>query len=101
MLTVELVVITFTSVMIVTIYLLIAAAAIVSRLRERDAERSFKMLLWLLPPVLAIIGIGSTLRYQKFGNITITLITIAIAVLYWLAYLHRNTRQAHSSESAL
>ena len=93
--------ITFTSVMIVTIYLLIAAAAIVSRLRERDAERSFKMPLWPLPPVLAIIGIGLTLRYQKFGDIIITLITIAIAVLYWLAYLHRNTRQAHSSESAL
>ena len=93
--------ITFTSVMIVTVYLLIATAAIVSRLRERDAERSFKMPLWPLPPVLAIIGIGLTLRYQKFGDIIITLITIAIAVLYWLAYLHRNTRQAHSSESAL
>jgi amino acid transporter len=93
--------ITFTSVMIVAIYLLIAAAAIVSRLRERDAERSFKMPLWPLPPVLAIIGIALTLRYQKFGDIIITLITIAIAVLYWLAYLHRNTRRTHSSESAL
>ena len=93
--------ITFTSVMIVTIYLLIAAAAIVSRLRERDAERSFKMPLWPLPPVLAIIGIGLTLRYQKFGDVIITLITIAIAVLYWLAYLNRESRRAHRTESAV
>ena len=91
--------ITFTSVMIVTIYLLIAAAAIVSRLRERDAERSFKMPLWPLPPVLAIIGIGLTLRYQKFGDIIITLVTIAIAMLYWLAYLNRKSGRAHHSES--
>ncbi len=81
--------ITFTSVMIVTIYLLIATAAIVSRLRERDAERSFRMPLWPLPPVLSIVGIGLTLRYQKFGDIIITLITIAIALIYWLAYLNR------------
>jgi amino acid transporter len=90
--------ITFTSVMIVTVYLLIATAAIVSRLRERDAERSFRMPLWPLPPVLAIVGIGLTLRYQKFGDIIITLITIAIALIYWLAYLNRNTKRAQSSE---
>ena len=93
--------ITFTSVMIVTIYLLIATAAIVSRLRDRSAKRPFKMPLWPLPPLLAIIGIALTLRYQEFDDIIITLITIAIAVLYWLAYLHRNTRRAHSAESAL
>ena len=93
--------ITFTSVMIVTVYLLIATAAIVSRIRERDAQRSFRMPLWPLPPLLAIAGIGLTLRYQKFGDIIITLVTIAIAVIYWLAYLRRNPRQAHSSESAL
>ena len=93
--------ITFTSVMIVTVYLLIATAAIVSRIRERDAQRSFRMPLWPLPPLLAIAGIGLTLRYQKFGDIIITLVTIAIAVIYWLAYLHRNTRQEHGSESAL
>jgi amino acid transporter len=91
--------ITFTSVMIVTIYLLIATAAIVSRLRERDAERSFRMPLWPLPPVLAIVGIGLTLRYQKFGDIIITLITIAIALIYWLAYLNRNTKRRQNPES--
>ena len=88
--------ITFTSVMIVTIYLLIATAAIVSRLRERDAERSFRMPLWPLPPVLAIVGIGLTLRYQKFGDIIITLITIAIALIYWLAYLNRYTKRGQN-----
>jgi amino acid transporter len=91
--------ITFTSVMIVTIYLLIATAAIVSRLRERDAQRPFRMPLWPLPPVLAIVGIGLTLRYQKFGDIIITLVTIAIALLYWLAYLRRNKHRAQSSSS--
>jgi len=51
-----------------------------------------------LRPLLAIIGIGLKLRHQKFGDIIITLITIAIAVLYWLANLHSNTRPAQSSE---
>lgn len=86
--------ITFTSVMIVTVYLLIAAAAIVSRWRERDAERTFRMPLWPLPPLLAIVGIGLTIRYQKFSDIVITLVTIAAAVIYWLAFLQTRRRRA-------
>ncbi len=82
--------ITFTSVMIVAVYLLIASAAIVSRLRERDAERPFRMPLWPLPPVLAIVGIGLALRYQKRGDVIVTAAVVVAALLYWLAYLRRS-----------
>jgi hypothetical protein len=52
------------------------------------------MPLWPLPPVLAIVGIGLTLRYQKFGDI-ITPITIAIGVIL-LARLPQPPHQARA-----
>ena len=85
--------ITFTSVMIITIYLLIATAALVSRRRERDADRPFRMPLWPLPPVLAIVGIGLALRYQKFSDVITTAIVVAAALLYWLAYRQTAARR--------
>jgi len=81
--------ITFTSVIIVTVYLLIASAAIVSRRRERDAERPFRMPLWPLPPILAIVGIVIALRYQKLSDVVITAVVVVAALLYWLAYLRQ------------
>lgn len=84
--------ITFTSVMIVAIYLLIAASALVSRRREATVERPFRMPLWPLPPILAIVGIGLTLRYQKLSDVITTAIVVAVALLYWLAYLQTRGR---------
>jgi amino acid transporter len=92
--------ITFTSVMIVAVYLLIASAAIVSRRRERDAQRPFRMPLWPLPPVLAIVGIVLALRYQKLSDVIVTAIVIAVALIYWLAYLHRRAPRRDATARA-
>jgi len=92
--------ITFTSVMIVAIYLLIASAAIVSRRRERDAQRPYRMPLWPLPPVLAIVGIGLALRYQKLSDVITTAVVVAAALVYWLAYLQRRSRRGELDRQA-
>ncbi len=92
--------ITFTSVMIVAIYLLIASAAIVSRRRERDAQRPYRMPLWPLPPVLAIVGIGLALRYQKLSDVITTAVVVAAALVYWLAYLQRRARRGELGRQA-
>lgn len=43
-------VVTFTSVLIIVLYALIAISCLVSRLRQRDLERPFRMPLWPVPP---------------------------------------------------
>ena len=48
--------ITFTGVVIVTIYLLVAVSALVCRVRERGARHAFRMPWWPLPPLVAIAG---------------------------------------------
>jgi amino acid transporter len=78
--------ITFTSVMIVAVYLLIASSAIVSRFRERSAERPFRMPLWPIPPLVAIAGIGLAVRYQKLSDVLITASVMVGALLYALAW---------------
>jgi len=79
--------ITFTGVIIVVIYLLIAISAIVSRLKNASGERPFRMPLWPLPPIIAIIGVILALAQQDAGDLLKTAIMIVVGLVYWLAYL--------------
>lgn len=83
--------ITFTSVIIATVYSLIAVSAIVSRRRNASADRPFRMPLWPLPPVIALVGIAVAVRYQKLSDVVITATIAAVAIVYWLAYGRRRT----------
>ncbi|WP_279582771.1 APC family permease [Fodinicola feengrottensis] len=65
--------ITFTGVVIVTIYLLVAVSAIVCRIRDRSLARAFRMPLWPLPPLIAIAGVVIALTQQKPLNLAIAL----------------------------
>ncbi len=79
--------ITFTGVIIVTIYLLIAISAIVTRFRARSNERPFRMPIWPIPPIIAIIGVVIALTQQASGDIIKTGVIVVVALLYWVAYL--------------
>ncbi|WDL99485.1 APC family permease [Alicyclobacillus sp. ALC3] len=93
--------ITFTGVIIVVIYLLIAISAIVTRFRQRSAERPFRMPIWPIPPVIAIIGVIIALTQQAMGDIVKTAVIIAVGLLYWVAYLRlKDSRQAASTGNA-
>ncbi|RIV26204.1 amino acid permease [Alicyclobacillaceae bacterium I2511] len=79
--------ITFTGVIIVVIYLLVALSAIVSRIRNRSAVRPFRMPIWPIPPVIAVLGVLIALSQQAQRDLIITAVLIVVGLLYWFAYL--------------
>ncbi|MCY0865848.1 MAG: APC family permease [Sulfobacillus sp.] len=82
--------ITFTGVVLVAIYLLIATAAIVSRVRQSTADRPFRMPLWPIPPIIAIIGAILALTQQSRADMIQTAVIVLVAVIYWAAYARRH-----------
>jgi amino acid transporter len=78
--------ITATSVVIVVIYLLVATSALVSRVRDRTRPPSaFRMPLWPVPPVVAIIGAVLALVEQSLVDLVVALgIALIAAVVFWL-----------------
>ncbi len=58
-------VVTFTAVLIIILYALIAISALVSRVRQKDLERPSRMPLWPVPPVIALVGVGVAISQQK------------------------------------
>lgn len=76
--------ITFTGVMIVVVYLLVAVAALVSRVRDRGLPRAFRMPLWPLPPVVALAGAALALSKQDAHDLGIALCVVAVALAGYL-----------------
>ncbi|MFB5188732.1 APC family permease [Alicyclobacillus fastidiosus] len=91
--------ITFTGVIIVVIYLLIAISAIVIRFKHKSADRSFRMPLWPIPPVIAIIGVIVALTQQASTDLVKTAVIIVIALIYWFAYLRMKRSRADSGQA--
>ena len=89
--------ITFTSVLVAVIYALIAVAALITRVK---GERSpFRMILWPLPPIVALVGIIVALTQQTTKDLTITLIIFIVASLYYVFY-QRGRNKASKGELA-
>ena len=82
--------VTFTAVLIIILYALIAIAALVSRVKNKDADRPFKMMFWPIPPIITILGVGLTLTKQKTGDLKIILIIIIVSMAYYFLYLNRS-----------
>lgn len=80
--------ITFTGVVIVTIYLLVAVSALVCRVRDRGLARAFRMPLWPLPPLIAIAGVIIALTQQKPLNLVIAF-GLALVALACYALVRR------------
>jgi amino acid transporter len=78
--------ITATSVVIVVIYLLVATSALVSRVRDRTRPASaFRMPLWPVPPLVAIVGAVLALIEQSVVDLAVALgIAVVAAVGFWL-----------------
>ena len=75
-------VITFTGVSIVFNYALVAIAALVSRTRRPGLARPWRMPLWPLPPVVALVGAAVAVSQQK----PLDLLIVAGIVIAGLAY---------------
>jgi amino acid transporter len=81
--------VTFTAVRIIVLYGLIAVAALVSRIRDREASRPSRMPLWPLPPVLVLVGVVIALTQQSARDILIVLGLFVAGLAYYYGYLHR------------
>lgn len=78
--------ITFTGVVIVIIYLLVAVSALICRVRDKGLPRAFRMPLWPVPPLVAIAGVVVALTQQSAEDLWIAFgITIAAFLGYFIA----------------
>lgn len=80
-------VVTFTSVLIIVLYALIAISAIVSRFTQRELERPFRMPLWPVAPVIALVGVGIALSQQKGSDLIIVGAIFAGGIIYYVGFL--------------
>ena len=75
--------ITFTGVVIVIVYLLVAASALTSRVRDRGLRRTLRMPAWPLFPVIALAGGVAALTQQTAKDIAIAVgLSLAAAIVY-------------------
>ncbi|MCF3946603.1 APC family permease [Acidiphilium sp. AL] len=82
-------VVTFTSVLLVVLYALVAISAIVHRVRSRGEATPFRMPFWPVPPLIALIGSAVTLYEQTYQDI-LTVVAIFVAgLIYYGLYLGR------------
>jgi amino acid transporter len=79
--------VTFTGVTLVVIYGLIAISAIVSRLRQKQLVRPFRMPLWPVPAVVALAGLVIVASQQTLRDGAIVAGFVLAALIYYAAYL--------------
>ncbi len=80
-------VVTFTAVLIVVLYGLIAVSALVSRVRQRHLDRPSRMPLWPVPPVIALAGVVVVLTKQKGSDLWLCAGIFAAALLYYFLFV--------------
>ncbi len=80
-------VVTFTAVLLILLYFLIALSAIVSRVRDRDLPRPFKMPFWPVPPIIAMVGTGIAITQQKQTDLLIVAAIIIVGLIYYFGFL--------------
>jgi amino acid transporter len=80
-------VVTFTAVLIIILYALIAISCLVSRVRQRDLERPWRMPLWPVPPVIALVGVGIALSQQKGSDLLICAAIFVGGLIYYFGFL--------------
>jgi amino acid transporter len=68
-------------------YALIAIAALFARPTGATAHSPYKMPLWPLPPILALVSLGYIFTKQTSLLLWVTLITIGIGLVYWLVVI--------------
>jgi amino acid transporter len=80
-------VVTFTSVLIIVLYALIAISALVSRFTQRELERPFRMPLWPVSPVIALVGVGIAISQQKGSDLLIVAAIFVGGLIYYVGFL--------------
>lgn len=84
-------VVTFVSVLTIAIYVFVGVTAIVSRMRDKSAPRTFRMPLFPIPPLLAIVGAVVALSQQATRDLVIVAVIYAAGLAYYFLYLRSKT----------
>jgi amino acid transporter len=87
-------VVSSTAVMIIALYALIAISSLVSRMRQRELPRPFRMPIWPLPPLIALVGVVIALTKQTQRDLFIVGGIFVFGALYYGLYLRRHSRFA-------
>jgi len=85
-------VVSSTAVMIITMYALIAISSLVSRVRQRELPRPYKMPLWPVPPLIALTGVVIALSKQTERDLLIVGGMFVFGALYYAGYLRGGER---------
>jgi amino acid transporter len=80
-------VVTFTSVLLLVLYGLIAVSALVSRVKQRHLPRPSKMPFWPLPPIFALAGTILALSKQTSGDLWLTVAIFGAGLVYYFAFI--------------
>ena len=80
-------VVTFTAVLIVVLYALTAVASLWTRIREPAIRQPFRMPLWPIPPVIALIGLAFAITQQKASDLWTVLVIFVVAAVYYATFL--------------
>jgi amino acid transporter len=94
-------VVTFTAVLIVILYGLIAVSALVSRVRQRHLTRPSRMPFWPVPPVIALVGVVVALTKQKASDLIITACVFVAALIYYFAFVRPRSSRYWTVSGAL
>jgi amino acid transporter len=86
--------VTFASLTVVVTFALIALSALASRLRQPGLDRPYRMPLWPLPPVVALVGVAVTVVLQTSRDLAVVAAILAAGVVYDAVYL-RPRRDSH------
>jgi amino acid transporter len=79
--------VTFTSLILVVSFALVALSALVSRLRQPGLARPYRMPLWPLPPLVALAGVAVTASLQTARDLAIVAGILLAGTVYLVAYL--------------
>jgi amino acid transporter len=80
-------IVTFTAVLIIVLYAMIAICAIVSRFTQKGLDRPFKMPLWPVSPIIALVGVGIAISQQKGSDLIIVAAIGVGGALYYVLFL--------------
>ena len=79
--------VTFTGVLLVVLYGLVALSALVSRFTQQGLKRPFRMPLWPLAPVIGLAGTVLVFTQQTRSDIGICIAIFIVAAIYYALYL--------------
>jgi amino acid transporter len=91
--------ITFTGVVIVIIYLLVAVSALLSRVRDRGLRRALRMPAWPAFPLIALAGVVAALTQQTAQDLAIAFGLAAAALIVYGALRSRLPGRLERSSS--